>query len=82
MNTRAMMKKRQTEIRRAQEHRELARFYNLNSMLGNNWAIFYFIIGARMTGEDAGRRRRVEHLRSPERAQVQDHRGAAGLQLA
>jgi len=36
---------------RAQKHKELARFYNLCSMLGNDWAIFYAIIGARMTGK-------------------------------
>lgn len=29
----------------------LARFYNLNSLLGNNWATFYVIIGSRMTGK-------------------------------
>lgn len=54
MDRAAYRRKRQQEEaakRRAQEHRELARFYNLNSMLGNNWAIFYFIIGARMTGK-------------------------------
>ena len=39
------------EIRRAQKHRELARFYNLNSILGNDWAVFYPIIGGRMTGK-------------------------------
>ena len=31
--------------------RNLARFYNLSSMLGNDWAIFYCIIGGRMTGK-------------------------------
>lgn len=51
MNTREMMRKRQAEIRRAQEHRELARYYNLNSMLGNTWAMFFFVIGARKTGK-------------------------------
>lgn len=29
----------------------LARFYNPNSILGNDWAIFYCIIGGRMTGK-------------------------------
>ena len=38
-------------LARAQKHRELARFYNLNSIFGNDWAIFYAIIGARMTGK-------------------------------
>lgn len=28
-----------------------ARFYNLNSLLGNHWALFYVIIGSRMTGK-------------------------------
>lgn len=54
MDRAAYRRKRQQEEaakKRAQEHRELARFYNLNSMLGNNWAIFYFIIGARDTGK-------------------------------
>lgn len=36
---------------RAQKHRELARFYNINSILGNDWAMFYCIIGSRMTGK-------------------------------
>ena len=31
--------------------RKLSRFYNLSSMLGNDWAIFYCIIGGRMTGK-------------------------------
>lgn len=35
----------------AQKHRELARFYNLNSIMGNDWAIFKVIIGGRMTGK-------------------------------
>lgn len=38
-------------IKRAQEHRELSRFYNLNSLLGNTWAMFYVIVGGRMTGK-------------------------------
>lgn len=33
------------------EKKRLARFYNINSMLGNDWAIFYIILGARMTGK-------------------------------
>ena len=39
------------EIKRAQEHRKLARYYNLNSILGNDWAMFYPIIGGRKTGK-------------------------------
>lgn len=35
----------------AQKHRELARYYNLNSIFGNDWAIFYCILGARKTGK-------------------------------
>lgn len=37
--------------RRAQKRRAAARFYNLNSILGNDWAMFYCIIGGRMTGK-------------------------------
>lgn len=29
----------------------LARYYNLNSILGNDWAIFYVIVGGRKTGK-------------------------------
>lgn len=39
------------ELRRAQKKRALARFVNLNSMNGNDWAIFRIIIGGRMTGK-------------------------------
>lgn len=39
------------EHKRAQKHRELARFMQLNSILGNDWAIFYAICGGRMTGK-------------------------------
>lgn len=39
------------EIRVAQKHRALARFTNLNSMFGNDWAIFFGLIGGRMTGK-------------------------------
>ena len=39
------------EIARAQKKRSLARFVNLNSMNGNDWAIFRVIIGGRMTGK-------------------------------
>lgn len=44
---RAMMK----QIKRAQEKRANARFYNINSILGNDWAMFYVIVGGRMTGK-------------------------------
>lgn len=40
-----------TQIARAQKKRSLARFYNVNSMCGNDWAIFRILIGARMTGK-------------------------------
>ena len=39
------------QMRRAQRKRANARFYNLNSILGNDWAMFYCIIGGRMTGK-------------------------------
>jgi hypothetical protein len=38
-------------FQRAQIKRANARFYNLNSILGNDWAMFYCIIGGRMTGK-------------------------------
>ena len=37
--------------RRAQKRRANARFYNMNSILGNDWAMFYCILGGRMTGK-------------------------------
>ena len=40
-----------TQIARAQKKRALARFVNLNSMNGNDWAIFRVILGGRMTGK-------------------------------
>lgn len=43
--------KARKEILRAQKLRAQARYYNLNSILGNNWAIFYTIIGGRKTGK-------------------------------
>ena len=30
---------------------KLARFYNISSILGNDWAIFYCLVGGRMTGK-------------------------------
>lgn len=38
-------------IKRAQEHRKLASYYNLNSIMGNTWAMFYVITGGRETGK-------------------------------
>lgn len=49
--TQQLLKKGRQEINRAQKKRSLARFYNVNSMCGNDWAIFRIIIGARMTGK-------------------------------
>ena len=45
------MSKLETKFIRAQQRRAQARFYNLNSILGNDWAMFYIIIGGRMTGK-------------------------------
>lgn len=39
------------ERKRSQKKRAAARFYNLNSILGNDWAMFYVICGGRMTGK-------------------------------
>ena len=49
--TQKLLKKSRQEINRAQKKRSLARFYNVNSMCGNDWAIFRIIVGARMTGK-------------------------------
>lgn len=38
-------------LKRAQQKKAAARFYNLNSILGNDWAIFYCLCGSRMTGK-------------------------------
>ena len=43
--------KTKSSLKRAQNHRKLARYYNLNSILGNDWAIFYVIVGGRKTGK-------------------------------
>ena len=45
------IRKKLNEIARAQKKRSLARFYNINSICGNDWAIFRILIGARMTGK-------------------------------
>lgn len=38
-------------IIRAQQKQAVARYYNLNSSFGNDWAIFHVIIGGRKTGK-------------------------------
>lgn len=49
------MQKALNEARRAQRqaeiNKQLARYYHLNSILGNQWAIFFCMIGARKTGK-------------------------------
>lgn len=45
------MKKEIKEVIRAQKRRALARYYQLNSILGNTWAMFYVVIGGRKTGK-------------------------------
>ena len=52
------------EHRRAQKKRALARFVNLNSMNGNDWAIFRIIVGGRMTGKSYSVADRLCRLRS------------------
>ena len=52
------------EHRRAQKKRALARFVNLNSMNGNDWAIFRIIVGGRMTGKSYSVTDRLCRLRS------------------
>lgn len=39
------------EHKRAQKLRAISRYYKLNSILGNDWAMFYVILGARKTGK-------------------------------
>lgn len=39
------------QFKRAQKKRAAARFYNVNSIFGNDWAMFYVIVGGRMTGK-------------------------------
>ena len=51
MANRKSLKAQLVERQRAQERRANARFYNMNSILGNDWAMFYVIIGGRMTGK-------------------------------
>ena len=46
-----MIAKARQRMNRAQKKRAAARFYKLNSILGNTWAMFYIILGGRMTGK-------------------------------
>lgn len=46
-----MASKVRQRMNRAQKKRAAARFYKLNSILGNTWAMFYVILGGRMTGK-------------------------------
>lgn len=39
----------EAEAKRIQKMFAKARYYKLNSIMGNDWAIFYCIIGARKT---------------------------------
>lgn len=50
-NGRALMQKKRAEMQRAQKHKELARYTNLDSIMGNDWAIFRGLIGGRKTGK-------------------------------
>lgn len=57
------------ERKRAQEKRANSRFYNINSILGNDWAMFYVIVGGRMTGKSYSltdflcrRKKKLAHL--------------------
>lgn len=51
-----------TEILRANRKLAKARYYRLNSILGNQWAIFYVVIGGRKTGKSyAGAEFLVKH---------------------
>ena len=46
-----MASKVRQRMNRAQKKRAAARFYKLNSILGNTWAMFFIILGGRMTGK-------------------------------
>lgn len=39
------------EVKRSQKKQALARYYDLSSILGNDWAIFYVVVGGRKTGK-------------------------------
>lgn len=39
------------QVRRSQKKIASARYYNLQSILGNDWAMFYVIVGGRKTGK-------------------------------
>ena len=47
----AKLNKISKEIQRSQKAKAASRFYNINSILGNEWAMFYVIVGGRMTGK-------------------------------
>lgn len=49
--------------RRAQKKRAEARFLNLNSMMGNTWAIFFVLCGGRMTGKSYAVMKRICKLK-------------------
>lgn len=51
MAKRLTVKQLAAERRRSQKKRAASRYYNLNSILGNDWAMFYVICGGRMTGK-------------------------------
>lgn len=46
-----IIRKQLNKYNRIQKKKAAARFYNLNSILGNDWAMFYIICGGRMTGK-------------------------------
>lgn len=50
-------------FQRAQKKRAAARFLNLDSMMGNTWAIFRVIVGGRMTGKSYGVTERICKLK-------------------
>lgn len=47
----AQRRKEEKISERAQRNKAESRFYNLNSILGNDWAMFYVLLGSRMTGK-------------------------------
>lgn len=51
MSAKTKLNKLYNENRRAQKKKADSRFYKLDSILGNDWAMFYCIIGGRMTGK-------------------------------
>lgn len=51
------------DIKKCGRKRALARFYNVNSILGNDWAMFYCVLGSRMTGKSYAIAERVCQLK-------------------